>query len=42
LDTFEDQRVFVVSGEKEAVNALSDSEAIDYVEPEPTRQLYSQ
>ena len=42
VDMLEDQLVFVVSGEIEAVNAVNDSEHIDYVEPEPTRQLYSQ
>ena len=42
VDMLEEQQVFVVSGETDAVNALIGSEVIDYVEPEPKRRLYSQ
>jgi len=42
VDSLEGQQVFVVSGQKKQVEKLTQSEFIDYVEPEPTRRLLSQ
>ncbi|MCY9871313.1 ATPase [Vibrio barjaei] len=42
VEVLESQRVFVVSGEQEKADSLSNSALVEYVEPEPTRKLYSQ
>ena len=42
VETLEKQQVLVVSGREEQVNKLSQSELIDYVEPEPIRRFYAQ
>ncbi|WP_038174850.1 MULTISPECIES: hypothetical protein [Vibrio] len=42
VETLEKQQVLVVSGREEQINKLSQSELIDYVEPEPIRSFYAQ
>jgi len=41
VDSIENLQVLVVSGPQLEVEKLKESEVIDYVEPEPIRQLYS-
>jgi len=42
LDALDDLQVLVVSGPKDKLKQLEGDELIDYIEPEPIRQLYSQ
>ncbi|WP_114786500.1 ATPase [Vibrio tetraodonis] len=42
LDSIEDLQVLVVAGPEDKLKQLEANDLIDYVEPEPTRQLYSQ
>lgn len=42
VEVLDNQRVFVVSGEQEKADSLADNALVEYVEPEPTRKLYSQ
>ncbi|CAH0539524.1 ATPase [Vibrio marisflavi] len=41
IDSIEKLQVLVVSGSQSEVERLQESEYVDYVEPEPIRQLYS-
>ena len=42
LDALDDLQVLVVSGSKDKLKQLEGDDLIDYIEPEPIRQLYSQ
>jgi len=41
VETLESERVLVVTGASESVNALNDSPAVEYTEQEPLRKLLS-
>ncbi|GLT19454.1 hypothetical protein GCM10007938_32360 [Vibrio zhanjiangensis] len=42
LDSLDDLQVLVVAGPEDKLKQLETNEWIDYIEPEPIRQLYSQ
>lgn len=42
LDSLEDLQVLVVAGPEDKLKQLEANDLIDYIEPEPIRQLYSQ
>lgn len=42
LDSLDDLQVLVVAGSEDKLKQLEANDLIDYVEPEPIRQLYSQ
>ena len=42
LDSLDDLQVLVVAGTEDKLKQLEANDLIDYIEPEPIRQLYSQ
>ena len=42
LDSLDDLQVLVVAGSEDKLKQLEANDLIDYIEPEPIRQLYSQ